>query len=92
MGAGFEPLLSRVVIESVTFRPYRSFFLAVVLLEIFDSFPATFFVQRYLIPSGDIASHTHEGCDSVIALAVSRACLRACPCLFVLARACSFVA
>ena len=76
MGDGFEPLLSRVVIESVTFRPYRSFFFAVVLVELFDSIPATFFVQRYLFPSGDIAFHTHEGCDSVIALAVSRACSR----------------
>ena len=60
MGDGFEPLLSRVVIESVTFRPLLSFFLAVVLLEIFDSIPETFFVQRYLIPSGDIASHTRR--------------------------------
>ena len=75
MGDGFEPLLSRVVIESVTFRPYRSLFLAVVLLELFDSIPATFFVQRYLIPSGDIAFHTQAGC-------VNRYCSHRFACVF----------
>ena len=74
-GDGFEPLLSRVVIESVTFRLLLSFFLAVVLLELFDSIPASFFVQRYLIPSVDIASHTHPGC-------VSRYCSRRLACVF----------
>jgi hypothetical protein len=87
-GGGFEPLLSRVVIETVTFRPFLSFFLAVVLLEIFDSFPATLFVQRYLISSGDIAFHTHPGC-------VSCYCSRCLACAFarvsVLVRACSCV-
>ena len=84
MGDGFEPLLSRVVIESVTFRPYRSFFLVVVLLEFSVVFPATFFVQRYLIPSVDIASHTHPGC-------VSRYCSRRLACVFprLFARVCS---
>ena len=67
VGDGFEPLLSRVVIESVTFRPYWSFFLVVVLLEFSVVFPATWFVQRYLIPSVDIASHTHPVCECRIA-------------------------